>query len=398
MAHGPDDSDDEQESAASAAGAPASTEEWIGRLAAQVRQCAAYGEHRDLLEECIQICCVWQQRFSERQALWSRIRRGGRLAKELAESAPVLARARTEALALQAAGPSPRLVVIDLCSGFGYLGMFLSELLPAEFVEKIVLVDVRWAPHSVERQPHHLNPEHLDDPDWPIRLTTSRCNLKSPSDRRGLAHTFLTKGQPTLLLGVHLCGTLSLRAVELFNTSPCIALLALKPCCLPPLDLAQRGEVFALGAHSFPASAVCAAGQWKRNRWVGPSGKEEVERKYHVWVDNLCMGCDADDGVDGEDASRAAVEVHRVQRSWFLNKFVFCSRRWGAGPPASLARPPPDAADGQQQQGGAAPPRQTREEVLARWRAQRHADKLERRRARREAAAAAAASGAAAVT
>jgi len=47
--------------------------------------------------------------------------------------------------------------------------------------------------------------------------------------------------------------------VELFNDAPAIGLLALKPCCLPPLVFAKRGETFRIGAHSFPASLVCAA-------------------------------------------------------------------------------------------------------------------------------------------
>ena len=109
---------------------------------------------------------------------------------------------------------SPPIVVLDLCSGFGYLAMFLSELLPAERVAKIVLVDIRWPPHGVTPQPHHLGDEHLTAPGWPVRLTTSRCDLKCASDRRNLAAAFLSQGAPAMLLGVHLCGILSVRAVE----------------------------------------------------------------------------------------------------------------------------------------------------------------------------------------
>jgi hypothetical protein len=34
-----------------------------------------------------------------------------------------------------------------------------------------------------------------------------------------------------MVLAVHLCGTLSIRAVELFNANPEVVVLALKPCC-----------------------------------------------------------------------------------------------------------------------------------------------------------------------
>lgn len=44
--------------------------------------------------------------------------------------------------------------IVDLCSGFGYLGMFLSELLPASKVSKITLVRgvLRvWGKRALER-------------------------------------------------------------------------------------------------------------------------------------------------------------------------------------------------------------------------------------------------------
>ena len=45
---------------------------------------------------------------------------------------------------------------------------------------------------------------------------------------------------PVLLLAVHLCGTLSLRAVDLFNEHENVKLLALKPCCLPGMAGGRR--------------------------------------------------------------------------------------------------------------------------------------------------------------
>ena len=204
-------------------------EEWAHWLAADLRACAAYAAHAELIEKCCAIAAKWRSRFWERKALWCRIRRGRRLAKELAEVLPVITRVLS---AIEEAGDdSPPLVIVDLCSGFGYMGMFLSELLPANKVERIVLVDKMWARHNVARKPHHISPEHIEDPGWPIRLTTSRADLKVPSDRRSLARSFFSHGAPAMLLGVHLCGTLSLRCIDLYNDSPAIGFLALKPCC-----------------------------------------------------------------------------------------------------------------------------------------------------------------------
>jgi len=60
--------------------------------------------------------------------------------KEFNESAPVLARLIDWVEASRKAGEPP-VAIIDLCSGFGFLAMFASELLPAEHVERIYLVD-----------------------------------------------------------------------------------------------------------------------------------------------------------------------------------------------------------------------------------------------------------------
>ena len=47
---------------------------------------------------------------------------------------------------------------------------------------------------------------------------------------------------------VHLCGTLALKAVELYNRCGAICFFALKPCCLPGRIHAQRGQQWQLGS------------------------------------------------------------------------------------------------------------------------------------------------------
>ncbi|KOO35758.1 hypothetical protein Ctob_011048 [Chrysochromulina tobinii] len=280
--HGlPEDADEDQK------GTIVSNEEWCEWLRKDLRSSPVYATHSALLDECCDIAARWRARFWERKALWGRIRRGRRLAKELAEVAPVIARTRAAIEALDLPEGSPKVVILDLCSGFGYLGMFLSELLPADKVERIVLVDIMWAPHNVERQEKHLNPEHVLDPNWPIRLTTSRANLKIPSDRRILARAFLAHGAPAMILGVHLCGMLSLRCIDLYNSCPGFFFLALKPCCLPKKLFANRGDVFeGANGHWFAAAAVAVVGKWNQGNWHGAS-RIELERKYHIWVANL---------------------------------------------------------------------------------------------------------------
>ena len=225
-----------------ATAAPKADDEYLGWLRQEVQGCAAYGAHADLLDECLAVVGRWFARFGEHnKPLWARIRRGRRLASQLAELAPVLAHARETVAALTLPASDEKAVVLDLCSGFGYLSMLLSELLPPAKVGKIVLVDLQWAPHIVEPGPQHINPEHLHAEGWPIRLVSSRCDLKTSSDRRNLCRAFLSHRVPVLLVGLHLCGTLALRAVQLFNQAPCCISLGIKPCCLP---VAKRAEIF----------------------------------------------------------------------------------------------------------------------------------------------------------
>ena len=411
--HGlPEDADEDQK------GTIVSNEEWCEWLRKDLRSSPVYATHSALLDECCDIAARWRARFWERKALWGRIRRGRRLAKELAEVAPVIARTRAAIEALDLPEGSPKVVILDLCSGFGYLGMFLSELLPADKVERIVLVDIMWAPHNVERQEKHLNPEHVLDPNWPIRLTTSRADLKIPSDRRILARAFLAHGAPAMILGVHLCGMLSLRCIDLYNSCPGFFFLALKPCCLPKKLFANRGDVFeGANGHWFAAAAVAVVGKWNQGNWHGAS-RIELERKYHIWVANLskCVECaeelgdgnEADGGAaagaaaasaaaagaaaagtsliearahEGEPpversraraASSVVVETHSVQSSWFLNKFVFATRAWSCAPPSFLAGGAPSAQ-------AAAAAEERRAARLAEFKSQRRKEKHERR-------------------
>ena len=266
-----------------AAHAPQSDAEWAAWLHSAVKACPAYASHASILDECCAIAARWRERFWPKRAVWSRIRRGERLVKELCESAPVLARARAAVEDLENPG-GKKMIILDLCSGFGYLAMFLSELLApwADRVEKIVLVDVKWAPHNVPPSTKHLDPEHIYEAGWPIRLTTCRSNLKNACARRQLAREFLSCGAPVLLLGVHLCGTLSLRAIEVFNDARCIVGFALKPCCLPPKLHAKRDEMFDVGGHTFKACEVCADGRWRQGRWVGAATSRSARRSSAV--------------------------------------------------------------------------------------------------------------------
>ena len=214
-----------------------------------------------------------------------------------------------------------RVNVIDLCSGFGYLGMFLSELLDPRKVKLIVLLDKQWPMYGADPAPHQINWDHVYGiraasttgersdtyewtPDWPVPLRTRKMDLKQAGQLRQMETLRVPEvpGAVPRVLAVHLCGTLSVKAVEMFNAHDTASMLCLKPCCLPEWnhtythdawvfpktrdgDEARRGSRGSSedvsrdeetprdaerSSHAIPTTEVCAPGKWKNNRWIGP--------------------------------------------------------------------------------------------------------------------------------
>ena len=73
----------------------------------------------------------WRGRLEKR--VWQRVVRKGTVLKELNECAPVMARTKAMVDEMELKGDE-KCVILDLCSGFGYMGMFMSEILPAHKV------------------------------------------------------------------------------------------------------------------------------------------------------------------------------------------------------------------------------------------------------------------------
>jgi hypothetical protein len=277
-------------------------------------------KYSTVFEMSIDAIVNWRKRYRGNPKLWKRIFKKDRVLKELIESAPIIYAVMTY---LQSDHPDKskevdeKITILDLCSGKGYLSMFLSEILPPEKVNKIILIDKAWAMCNTELQPHHINWDHIygkvptfpenegDDDDnddeghheryfttWPIPLHTSKQDLKQSCNRRQMKKHFFDRIEgPIVILAVHLCGTLSLKAVDMFNNHENVSLFALKPCCLPTMVYAQRGDVFKLGKHEFKAEEVCSNGSFNKKDWSGPP-RWHLEGKFDKWTDNLYQGID----------------------------------------------------------------------------------------------------------
>ena len=337
----------------------ASFEAWI-----EVEFSSAQGLYPEVFADAKLAVVNWRKRYREQSPrLWKSLMRADKIVKELSEAAPVIDAVRS----VVAETPLPegqKFTIIDLCSGKGFLSMFLSEMLDPSRVERCFLVDKSWPPHNMDGPigRHHISDEHIygeraSAPEegadfggaiggeragqtlpsyferWPVPLHTSKQNLKNKATVRSLSkHLFGRCSGPVLILAVHLCGTLSLRAVDLFNNHPEAKLLVLKPCCLPGMVHAKRNETFEIGAHAFDAKDVCASGRFTaKGEWRGPP-RHHLRARFNKWTEHLCKGIDLGATAGQEPRTRGsagAKAVHRVEvqtKGGYQNLFCIAER------------------------------------------------------------------------
>lgn len=92
-----------------------------------------------------------------------------------------------------------------------------------------------------------------------------------------LVHRLVLVARPTVILGMHLCGLLSERAISAFQGSENARVCVLSPCCLPNLADAPR--------HLLP---VYGTGHRLRRQGLRNEGNEKVHRmQYEAWCQHL---------------------------------------------------------------------------------------------------------------
>eukprot|EP00854_Cymbomonas_tetramitiformis_P026986 gene26986-33189_t len=170
--------------------------EW---LEAELRTMPIWESYPEIAEKSVQILRGWRERFPKK--IWIRTVKKERILKELNESAPVIHRT-LELIEQMQLVEGVKCEILDLCSGFGYLSMFLSELLPSEKVERLVLLDKCWPLHTQpEALPTQITKEHINLPGWPIPLITRKNDIKKGRQRRDVdEHVFQRAKGPVLIL------------------------------------------------------------------------------------------------------------------------------------------------------------------------------------------------------
>lgn len=246
----------------------------------------------ELLERALAALRRWHQRFPTQ--VWGRMTKTGeggtrhmpKVLKELDEIAPILR--QVERWLLELPADAPPAAVVDLCSGFGFLGMFLAELVPdpERHLSEIILVDRGWPNPHIGSKGTISNDHIYEHGKWRVPIQTIKTDIKEQGNVRSLIRRVVAfDDRPCIICAVHLCGTLSLRAAQLFNATARAHALALVPCCMPPKKHAAQEVVYGLGTHTF-----AAAGLRDTARHDSASGR------FRAWVDNVEAAVEPGDG------------------------------------------------------------------------------------------------------
>ena len=243
----------------------------VAQIFAKLSSLPIATQHPNLLAQCRPIIQQWHDTFSvSNPPLWNRLRRA--LPKELNESAFIIDEMMQFFDNAAVVDSEPPYTIVDMCSGVGFLSMFLSHLLPTDKCSRIWAIDTLFGlsdkalagvvdaadtsnkqddDNNVEKEENssdasnriHLTSDHLTSAIHPIPIKPRKANIKKGRELKQIAkHCIDRVPGPTIILGVHLCKSLSVHTVRLFNTSPKACRLYLKPCCLPGRKELRRRE------------------------------------------------------------------------------------------------------------------------------------------------------------
>jgi len=208
--------------------------------------------------------------------------------------------------------------------------MFLAELVPDPArISGIILVDRGWPNPHIGSKGSISNEHVYDFGKWRVPLSTIKSDLKEQGNLKSMVERVIAyEDRPCLICAVHLCGTLSLRAAQLFNATARAQALALVPCCMPPKSHATKEVVYQLGSHTFSAAEV-------RSFQLHPRAAD----RFRSWVENILQAIEPGPGGDKELSSISIggnSSNHPKSEAYAQDLHVFAQRApWG-----TLERPP----------------------------------------------------------
>lgn len=152
-----------------------------------------------------------------------------RLKKEITEAHAALAQVRRALRGHGDLGGGERLTFVELCSGRGFLALVLGDAFPRARI-RMIDNDTRMDISHVKAYSSVNTSFHALD------LLSDECEefIREAAASGG-------DGDLVVLVGVHLCGILSHRAIEIYERIPEVAALVVAPCCLPRR---RRHDVF----------------------------------------------------------------------------------------------------------------------------------------------------------
>ena len=170
-----------------------SDDEFATWLMDELKDCPGRLKYSSVYEDSVYAIVQWRKRYRGDPILWKRIFKKDRVIKELIESAPIISAVKQVVIESSSSSSEEddKYTIIDLCSGKGYHSMLLSEILPRDKVERLVMVDKAWAVASTDTadlKPHHMTWGHLYGTNpvseesyfttWPIPLYTLKQGMQ----------------------------------------------------------------------------------------------------------------------------------------------------------------------------------------------------------------------------
>ena len=234
-----------------------SSRKTIDSVPAKLKQSELYKTYKDLIDDLIAyVLPFWNKKWRFHSA-FKQIVNKKKLSHEIEESIVAL-HFVLAMLAQIAVSDAPKqqqksVSLIDLCSGKGILSLLLVsfiKLVPkyqhlCSCIDCIYLMDRNWdnldyleaeemkeAKQDYAKRPKSpIKSDHLSiaSMEFGIELVPIRCNIHHTK-----VYDFITGlGKECILLSIHLCRRLSVRAIKLFNGIKSIFAFLLAPCCLP---------------------------------------------------------------------------------------------------------------------------------------------------------------------